>query len=403
MVKMSKFQAGLAQIINVSNHWSSFHKPPKQHSTLLTFCYSLVPLFCIIANEFSKVRLLDFLHNLNDQSHNSITLYNIEPISAIWLGLSIIFSIVLGAISDRFHRKAILVLTVCSSFLADRFLQSGFIWTGVVVSGVLGNITPIARAAYCDIHIVSGRYPNIINTFIAQAIPWILIPVSGAFFDKHNLLTTTFFSISALVASLFFFKDFRDKHQKTDKSKKSQFYRPVYARILLALLIWNSCWHIIIYYNETNVAENIMNDFILFAGLAFLAGNLITKYYRFRAGASLSFIFLITFLLFFFDWIVASVMQSPTQISPNAFLLLTLIGGAGLPMIYIFFGEKAKIHQLGRVYGSLEAVQSLTEFLGPFTLSLVPLASLNYGLLLPAFLISFFISFNAKHPDALRA
>ena len=117
------------------------------------------------------------------------------------------------------HSKKTLNITFGASILSVFLLYNGFFWIAIIIDGIFCNVTPIARAAYCDVHTCSGRTPNIINTFIVQSIPWIFLPFLNWNGYNPSFIILALISLLLLLSSIFFFKDFRDKTKKIDLKK----------------------------------------------------------------------------------------------------------------------------------------------------------------------------------------
>jgi hypothetical protein len=83
----------------------------------------------------------------------------------VWISLQIVFSVVGGALSDRFSRKYMLAIAAFAKLIAGHLCFHEFFLLSICVDGIFGNYAPIARAAYCDVHVGQGIIPNIVNTF----------------------------------------------------------------------------------------------------------------------------------------------------------------------------------------------------------------------------------------------
>ena len=326
--------------------------------------------------------------------------YNIEQLIALWVGLQIIFSVFWGKISDMYCRRKTLNLLLGLSILSIFFLKNNYFLWAVILDGIFGNITCVARAAYCDIHIIHGRIPNIINTFIVQAIPWMLLSYNFTILHRYIFYIVFVLTIMVFILSLIFFKDFRDKNlRKKEKGFKdiiTKFSKMTFFRLIVAFFLWNSLWHLILYFGEGHLKElNLHEYFFLITGIAFFTGTIIARIYKFRPERAISLVFLFTFLFFFFDWLLYLLTDFPGDVSSALFLQFTMLFGIGIPLIYSYFGEKATVHEQGTVYGFLESVGSISEFAGPFFLSFVlPLHELRFITFVPFLFVSFLLSIN---------
>jgi DHA1 family tetracycline resistance protein-like MFS transporter len=110
----------------------------------------------------------------------------------------------LGALSDRFGRKPILVLSVAGTL-------AGFLLLGVahtlplvflarIVDGVSAGYTSTARAAIADITSREARATGLGLTFAAESLGLILGPVLGGFFSQYGLSAAAY--VAAAIAGL---------------------------------------------------------------------------------------------------------------------------------------------------------------------------------------------------------
>lgn len=349
----------------------------------------LVPLFCVLTKDAHKIYFLTQLNNATA---------GVEYMIVGWLLFQVCFSYIFGLISDKYCRKKTLVFTLAASLVSLALIQNQFFWLALIVDGILGNVTPVAKAAYCDVHIVSRRVPNILNTFIAQAIPWIIFPLVFLNTDSSfYLYTMVAISVASLILSITLFNDFRDKNQ-IEKSIIVRFFkkysRSPFVEVVLAFIIINTAWWSILYYKESHYQEIVLQKhFMLVLGIAFLAGCLLSKYLKFKAKPALFLSFLFLFMLIAFDWIISYTLNKPQKVSSNLFLYIALIGGVLIPNLYCLFGENARTHEQGSVFGFLDGVQTLSEFLGAIAVPAFILTErIQYKILLPVSLVSLLLT-----------
>jgi MFS family permease len=351
------------------------------------FLLSLIPLFCIATNEVFK---LYFLLKLRDWHGGDVNL-----LESIWLGLQILFSIVFGLVSDKFCRKKTLLVTLIASTLAAFFVSKNLFWLAIFIDGIFGNVLPIARAAYYDISEKENKISLLTNTFIIQAIPWILLCAN--FFVFTNLLVyvvITTASLSILLTS--FFKDVRDKKKLLESTSNEirkithKFYKIQYLKIGVAFFIAELTYQIFPYFSESHFSDKNLQLTFFLLGIGVAGGCLMHKFFRFSdSQKGLSFVFFTTLLVFLLSWISSSLsgrnINSPIPL--DLYLKFAFLGGMYLPLIYAFFVKKAKTHQIGMLFGILEALQSLAEFSAPFLMVTVFSAFKNLNFLLFLFLI----------------
>jgi MFS family permease len=176
----------------------------------------LAPLLAIIVNEAIRIYFFSIINTKNFDVY-------LEKLLILWLVLQIIFTIVLGKISDRYCRKKVLLITLVASGISIVLLRFDFFIISIIINGIFGSILPIAIAAYCDVHVTRGRTPNILNALLFLPISWIILAINPTlFFDYLFQSALIITSVSAFLV-LFFFKDIRDKIEKKKSSKKKLF------------------------------------------------------------------------------------------------------------------------------------------------------------------------------------
>jgi hypothetical protein len=335
----------------------------------ITNVSSLMPfmaLFFIITKEAYKMLFFDRLPAAGILENKLIIL---------WLALQVIFSITFGTISDRFCRKKTLTLTLGASLLSVFLIRNDFFLLAIIIDGIFCNVIPIARAAYCDVHALNNRSPNIINTILVQPISWIIFPLFLRYRPDLSFYTIYALGIFSFIFCLFFFHDLRDKkhrvlHQLNQIRKK--FLKRIFIKMLLAYLVADLGWNIILYLFEENLQHNLLDNYLLlYPGVAFFIGALFSRIYNFNAKQALSLLFVGIFLFTALDTLFTLLTKDSSGLLSNIFLHYTLLGGVIIPMIFVFFGERASLHEQGTIYGVLESFQSLAEILGPSILGLL--------------------------------
>lgn len=352
--------------------------------------YSWIPLLAILVE---GMQLIYFL------THFKKTDVNVEVISAVWVGLQVIFATFFGLVSDRFCRKKILILGLVSSVISLPLLEVGCYWSAVFINGIFGNMEPIARAAYCDVQVHHKMEPNIINTFLILPLPYIILSFNYHLFEDYAFIFILSIAIIALLFCIFLFKDKRDLESRKRafgalKHLKKKYLNGPCIRLLIAFYITNSGWWILTYFAEGHLAvQSLLKYFFLIIGLAFLAGAIIARAYLFKPEKAVPILFLSVVILLFFDYLFYLVIGN--DIISTTFMHFTLIGGVALPLIYAYYGNDAGVHEQGTVYGILESVRSLTELSGPLILSLIALTSTNF-VIIPLSVVSLLLVLSLK-------
>lgn len=157
----------------------------------------------------------------------AIEMYFHNPIQKSWINFSLwiftqaVGSFILGAISDRFCRKTILISTQIAGLIiiAIIFLNKNFSdWWSISALGLLFAPTPIARSALIDNFPNQSKVKIIGITFIFLFLPWCFY-MQIVNQPPHSVIGwVTILLILNLFITIFLFQDLRDlKPHKTDK------------------------------------------------------------------------------------------------------------------------------------------------------------------------------------------
>lgn len=347
----------------------------------------IVPFFVIVAVEATN---LYFIMILKEMATSNYLL--------AWLGLEVFFSFIIGKISDNYCRKKILILTLGFTVISIFLLRFHLYLLALITNGIFGNISCVARAAFCDINIFHKRVPNIIDTFIVQGLTYVLLIVNFLYFPDYLFNVVFIFGILTFVLSIFFFKDFRDNAQLKKEISLKDFCKKFlgfhYLRIIIGMFIWIIIWNIILFYGELHLKQyNIENYFFFLTGSAFFVGTIIAKIYKVEPNRLIPMVFLLTLFLFFFDYIFYLITGLMEDMTSSMFLRYSMLIGIGVPLIYSYFGEKASIHEQGMVYGFFESVESAASFLGPVGISYVfPITQLKFLYFFPLLALAYLLS-----------
>lgn len=334
-----------------------------------------LPWLVILSREISKVCFLVKLKGLDNYAASSI---------ALWVCLSVVFSIILALISDKDCRRRTLILTLSGSVAGLVLLMaaanSGNILVyllAIGVDGVLGAATiPIARAAYCEVweantRTYKGKDKLITDTVIAQAFAWILLALNEKIFEEWAVLISLGANFLFLIATIFFFRDRRDEDSRVmhgqikDLGRK---YLHGYAvRLLLSFFILCVAFQFVGYLPITFAAlKEIRGEFLLVEGFGVFIGCVVARFAytytrRFKSSyQSLLSFTLVLFLTFFIPWLRMHFMGVPIF---NGITLLSFasVGGAVLSLTFGYFSHKALPHETGVLYAALEGIMVLAE------------------------------------------
>ena len=334
--------------------------------------FGYIPLVAIFAKEISKLCYLVRLHDAGDM---------LNLLAPTWLGLMIIFSIVIGLISDNYCRQKTLIFTLLASVASLILLLQGRFWLAVIVDGIFSAVTPVARAAYTDIHAQKDRISVLSDTFMAQALPWALLCFDSRVFNNHLFPVAFVVFFVALFLMIFVFRDLRDKDAKKKLNHfhvaVKKYLKGYSLRLLVAFLFFNMAFQLTNYYTENYAHRDQLQIVLLMVeGVGIFAGCLFVKVAHLRASfKSLILVFSAGLLIFAFSALTA-LFTEQRELSLYKFLVFAFVGGVSLPLIYGYYSKRVRAHDEGMLYGLLEGVQILAE-------ALIPLFILADALLIP--------------------
>lgn len=350
------------------------------------FYFSMfLSLLCIFFQE--QARLIFFRAFEDLPNHATLNLW--------WaVGQSIGFPL-MGIISDIRVRRKILGICIACLTLSLVFLHFNWVPLAIIFYSI-GAVSAVARAAFCEIHVEhiehklkELRAPNIIYTFLVEPLVWIIFAYSvfkslGVFQNFSYLSTIQGLILFHVVWN--YLKDSRGKaaHELTFKGifgeiirgkKRVVAIRGFFATfiVLVTFYFGESIWTSAQYYMDSGKKIAVIGrDLDISLGVCFFLGALVVLALR-RLASKYIEIFLclvfggiaFTILAYYFHW--RSEGQSEDVIR-NMFPFVTLLGGMGLPLVYVFFGgsKKISIHLLGMIFGLIEALQNLTDISGAY-------------------------------------
>lgn len=355
----------------------------------LIFNYATIPLISIITWQASRIF---FFFKLKEVP------YNVNKILLLWFFLQIIFSVILGMISDKFCRKKVLNITVLGSLISVILLDYKFYFIAVIINGVFGNILPIALASYSDVHVFHNKEANFFDAFIVKSCVIIALAMNYKIYYEYLLPIIIIISLANLFLVTFFFKDFRDKKpQKYVKSvlslvKKIKTFK-FYGGFLIIFFL-STAWFALQFHNESFMQnEEIRMDFFLILGVAMFTGGLIARIFNFDSDDCLFFIVFFVFLTFLFNGFISS-MLGDKHIIDDIFLQFSILSGIAFPLFFMSIMKKTTVHQHGTAFGLVDSIIIFSEVTASsflvfakeseyFYLYILPLSFFAFLLVLP--------------------
>lgn len=346
-----------------------------------TKLYSFIVLLCIASKEVFKLCFLLVFSDIGEVGENYATL---------WIGLQVVFSIVAGHLSDKHCRKSVLAFTVLISSLSILLLYMNQILPAVIIDGIFCNVTAVARAAYCDVSYfkLSKHYKGkkegyqnehgenhgrshvriIAESYAVQALPWVIICSSYKIYNSYVFKLAILTWIVSFFSSFFVLKIQKDKNHSEELSMISSIKRlgKTKIRIFLSFLFLGISYHLMQYYLDSHFQKETLSNSFFLLGVGIFIGNIVHLFVRFVPNLKNLFTtYLICALLFVFGYISSKYFSSASLSNFSYYLPFAGISSFALPLIYAGFIKHTKIHEEGFLFGILEALLSLAEFLGP--------------------------------------
>ena len=306
-----------------------------------------------------------------------------------------------GYISDRNYRKIIILLSIGVSILSVGFLQYNFFWSAIIIDGVFCNVTPIARAAYCDINPLTNRTKLMTNTFLAQSVPWIVLCWNFDSVKEYLFVISLILAFISLLSIIFWFRGITNKvlqpFIKEINDLKYKYYNSTFIKLGIAFVLLEITYQIIPYFSEAHFNINNLQKAYLFLGIGVALGCTCHKFIKVSNHLkAVNLIILASFTLFFLEFLASFLTDKQYSIPLNIYLLFAFIGGLYWPLIYAIFAEKAKIHEEGLIFGSLESLQSIAEVIPPLIFIWVKNERLGYFPFIILLGMAFYLTYKKK-------
>ncbi len=336
-----------------------------------------IAIFCIFYGDWGKMYYYETIKEFTNVSY--------------YLNLNVFIStgayLLLAFLSDIWCRKKMLYLSTLMLISSGFFLRFHHPMLSTIAISI-APVTPIAIAAYCDVHMSNDREPNVINTFMIRPLPWMLFPLV---YQDIKLFFLTDIALGILVAifTIWLFVDYRDKDNKKFSFGILDAVKVYGLRVCIAISIafffTNWAWSMLFYYLEK--VENgsvVATNFMLSPGICFFLGaafsrvlirkkRIFTTYFEEKSSQifKATYLKLIIYIsigiipfVIFISLLISILNGDHSNVVLNSLPLFTFLGGVFIPSIYAFFGSQLKYHSLGLVYAALEVVQSVSEFTG---------------------------------------
>jgi MFS family permease len=329
--------------------------------------------------------------------------------------LQLVFATFQGGISDYYCRRKSLIFGLGAILLGQLFFFMAFKWglwclvVTIVLYGVTGNITPIARAALMDTELKKDFRMSVGFSTIAIALGWIGMMIAAYFFQPVVVTwTVTILALVGMSAVVFWFRDPRDLKKLNEKFTLHHEFKRIgqvvkhrwFFYSLVGYFIAEVAFYQIFCFDEGNLANPDVRYVISTWVIGYCIGAVVQIFgvkddrFGIMSGAYIS-LFSI-FLLILFD-----LFHVEKSFIVTVFNFLFAFGfGFFVPCLFAFAAKRFNPNLQGKMYGLIDATDALGILCGVGMI----LATGSYGLpfLVPSsgvFIVLAFLMFRSAIRD----
>ncbi len=331
---------------------------------------------------------------------------------------------VLGALSDRFGRKPVLILSLfgtCLSFLVFAWANSLFmLFAARILDGITGGNISVAQAMISDSSNAENRTKNFGILSAAFGLGFMIGPAIGGVLSEVSLQAPFYFSAGvSLLGTLFAYFYLRETNPQHEREKENTsintFSIPtfIYAlkkplvgtAIFTGFLLTMSQFTMIVGFQTFSV--DVLKMTALQIGLFFAASGLAGVIMQL---AGVSFItnmisskalILMLSLIFCFAAMFISGFTNTTAPFIICLMVYSLFNALRNPMLNSIISENLSKQEQGKVLGVNQSFASIGQIFGPLSAGLIAGFSIHYIFFLAAFfiLIAFLFTFRLKSKE----
>ncbi|MBC7865304.1 MAG: TCR/Tet family MFS transporter, partial [Bacteroidia bacterium] len=332
----------------------------------------------------------DLIESLGKIDTSEASMYN-GWLAFAYSVMLFIFSPVMGALSDRFGRRPVLLFSLLGLGL-DYIIQATapdlfWLFTGRVIAGIMGASFTTATAYIADISPPEKRAQNFGMVGMAFGLGFIIGPLIGAIFSKWGarvpFIAASVFTLLNLVYGFFFLPESLSKeNRRTFEWKRANpigafkqvsKYPMVKAFILPVALMYiahyavQSGWN---YYTKVqfNWGADMVGYSLAFVGLVIgiVQGGLIRIILP-KLGQKRS---VFAGLIFtFLGFVLFGIANQGWQVF--AILIPYGLGGIAGPAIQGMMSNEVAANEQGELQGIMSSLMSLTAIIGPLMMSYI--------------------------------
>ncbi len=330
---------------------------------------------------------------------------------------------ILGALSDRFGRKPVLILSLfgtCLSFLVFAWANSLFmLFAARILDGVTGGNISVAQAMISDSSNAENRTKNFGILSAAFGFGFMIGPAVGGILSEISLQAPFYFSagvsLFGTLMAYFFLKETNPNH-KAQEGEQMRFLnisafihtlkKPlVGTAIFTGFLLTMSQFTMIVGFQTFSV--DVLKMTALQIGLFFAASGLAGVVMQLAGVSAITNIIkskaLILLLSLIFCFTAMFISGFTKTLIPFIICLMvySLFNALRNPMLNSIISENITKQEQGKVLGVNQSFASIGQIFGPLSAGLIAGFSINYIFFLAAFfiLIAFLFTFRLKSKE----
>ncbi len=388
----------------------------KKKSRFFYYYLVFLLLYFIFVDETSTTSLVKLSSSvLSSQSTEQIK-------SELWIifplfGLQIIFSVLQAGFSDYYFRRKSLLFATIAILMSlimlkiSTFYGIWFLLTGVVIKGIAGNVTPIARAGLADTtHYKNFRFTLALSICAIALGSWVPVYVAPSLPSSvYYIFVLLLVCIAVFLLLTHSFADEEDippKNATSDKvvvQKGSSFFKAIkhiphlikdeshviffkylnnkeFVLGLFSYLFPEIAFYQIFFRLEVFQDYSYFKNLPVELGLGYFVGTAILNFLKYKNKTNI----IIGVSISFFS---ISILTSASYLDLYSKLMQSFLFGCFsigfaifIPSLFSGISQKKPVHEQGKIYGLVDSTDTLASILS-FTL-VITLKKLSKSLIL---------------------
>jgi MFS family permease len=287
--------------------------------------------------------------------------------------LQLVFATFQAGISDHYCRRKSLLFALVAILLGQGFFFAAFEWglwplvASIMLYGITGNITPIARAALMDTELKKDFRMSVGLSTIAIALGWISMMIAAYFLPPAAVAwIVTVLAVLGMFVVLFYFKDPRDL-KGTERFTLTNEAKRIYQLIkhkwffygLAGYFIAEVAFYQIFCFDEGNLANPDVRYVITTWVIGYCIGAVVQIFgikdekFGILSGAYISLVSIALLIIF-------NIFNIEKSFIVTIFNFMFAFGfGFFVPCLFAFASKRFNPNLQGKMYGLIDATDAL--------------------------------------------